>query len=1575
MQFKSGFISDAIHGVIKNHKDGLDWQIPAHQNQLNQIKGLLQYISSFDVRFPYKHNPDYKNIHPVLAVLNNIIVRGLPTRSPILIEEIFKEIGLVDVINDKSEIKYQSVEQNIGFDEIFELLHIIEPGLEINKSNYGGNLGSNLEWEFLNKHPFLKQILESQRDFSTINSKLTGGRSVDFCFVSPYLHWNEIENREEKVGRIFEVDGKHHSLSEYRFYDAYRDAKAKEEGFETLRYTVDEIRSDNTEFESLIGQKIYKHFSNNYYKDLSEYLKLYTMVFVPLAVSRILKVLIEVLLTNHDLLNKPLIRIAVIERDFPCGGLAVKLLEEMISHINSILHKGDQLKLPKIDLKLFSNSDWVLDAKLHCDFDSSSESEFHPDEYDILLDHSVLRRSKVYRESSLQSNESIQIRSSHYFDTSYSNSRKFYSARLLKYESLVDRKDDGSYTPKPKFEKGINYFIQNIFRKPGFREGQLPIISRALEQKPVIGLLPTGGGKSLTYQLPAFLQPGLSLVVDPIKSLMEDQVRVLHENLIDCCDYINSNLSRESKSKKLIDFRFGETLLLFVSPERFVMSDFRDIIAKIDSSKYGLAFSYCVIDEVHCLSEWGHDFRSTYLMLGKNAQKYSKTRSGKPVALIGLTATASFDVLADIERELQIKHDDVANAIIMIENTIRPELFFRVVDVTNQNRIDALNSEFSYSPQNLALLNHDEILEKSQIHHFEEFDKRDFATLESKRLNISTDYVFQYNPEFLLDYNPENCTSNDFSMIIFCPVRGEKINAAGDFINGQGVRFVHKNLKSSSKGFFYASENDDISKEIRTYFIDFVSERTKHIVCTKAFGLGIDKKNIRSTFHYYYPSSLESLVQEAGRSGRDRKIANASILVSLAKVYRFDNRCLQFESQAEMVDNSNFNPIKDVFHRREIRKVIKKDFNSKEEAIGEIKACINGLRRWENGQKVILSEVDRSVLENRFCSFLNESYADRDIHDFFHEGSFKGTDVEFSQTYSLFNDREFEVSNRLAQLNEEYNNRNDSDYIFKYWSTKTKKRLYVSDAADNEYGYINLQPPLQTPTDLRLKDILNFLKAENGGDDNVYSSITEVVITELNEDTLKNIFDQSGVGTFEFAITSEKIFPDNNIAIFIQISQIFGQSNIQVKFEKEVAELRNSNKPFEHLLTEKGRMLSVAFKWFIINPNEPIIDELKEAYEARDIKKFIKLVYLRQIEKSRKNSANFSDFLLRLEENIDRLEFRYERDAKQIRWLNQYYHRSRYFKPTNDTGRLIYRMHSMGLLEDYLIDYHKNNIYQCKFRKFETIEQYIDVIEKYLKRYLSEKTTSAKIQELRNRIKEESLINDIISCLYFLSEFSYGEIASKRNRATNEIEDILNTSISDLKFRSDKYLQNLYLKEQIYFYFNAKYARREFKIRGESYSLLDDYENNMMNKEEILQKYLEVYHIEGTSEQNNYKHMIGSCKKILRSLANGDLKKEWLLRLLKAFAMYAVNNRSYINEANAELELGFDNLYEDYSFHQNDYQLVEPIFKNYFEKLYKNIDEKNESFNDIRLIRLKLLLKMQISGINNLIDGNNNLKF
>jgi ATP-dependent DNA helicase RecQ len=1023
---------------------------------------------------------------------------------------------------------------------------------------------------------------------------------------------------------------------------------------------------------------------------------------------------------------------------------------------------------------------------------------------------------------------------------------------LLNYKSLVEKKDDGSYIPVSEYEKNVNFFIQNIFRKVSFRDGQLPIISRALQQKPVIGLLPTGGGKSLTFQLPTFLQPGLCLVVDPIKSLMEDQVRVLKQNWIDCCDFINSNLSRQEKLKKLIDFRFGETMFLFVSPERFVMEDFRNIISKIDVSKFGLGFSYCVIDEVHCVSEWGHDFRSTYLMLGKNAQLFSSIKGStfeqrksnpnneniKRVSLIGLTATASFDVLADIERELQIKHDDVADAIIMIENTIRPELFFRIIDVTGKNRIDELNKDFQNIGKNLSKINNEKMLLLSQKHHFNEFGKKDFATVETKDLLDESKMEFEYNPRYLIKKTLDNISQNEFYSIVFCPVKGEGGNLSG-------VNFVYENLNSNSKGFFYASDNQDLSTEVQAHFENFTTDKTQHIVCTKAFGMGIDKKDIRSTYHYVYSGSLESLVQEAGRSGRDKKISEATILVSKSKYFKLD--IYKF-----FRDNKDDELLQNKFTREATRKAFEKKWNNSkrkfediifstlEELLETIDLADFSLTN-QNGNIynqlptdsiIELREKLRLKNEANQYRYILEKHNDRNVFDFFHKLSFKGIDVEKSQLLNLFQIKEFQL-------------------------------------------------------------------------------IHNEVVNIQGQDTLAKTFTDCENETFKFILTADKKYKEADGKICSLLNLDPSQSPQYSK--KTYKELVNS-----------------AFNY----------------------------------------SNDFNDFLFLLEENnvITKLS-----EISQLTKNRLLFVYSRDRESANETGRLIYRMHSMGFLVDYLIDYNKNNLYTCTFIKYKSIDNYVNNIESYLRRYLSENSSLKRITELNKRLNKPTIIENILECLYFLSEFSYAEIASKRKRATNEIENILNTSITETQYTNDWFQQNLFIKEQIYFYFNAKYARISFKIEGKPYSLLDDYQERSMSETDILDKYLQVFHLEG-AEQNNYKHMTGSCKKILRSLPESDLNKEWVLRLLKAFSMYSVNNTSYISEANSELEFGFLNLYKDDIFHQNDFELIQLILDSYFEKLQNNIQKDNSSFKDIKLIRAKLLLKMQIFGIEQLVSKNLQLK-
>lgn len=203
-----------------------------------------------------------------------------------------------------------------------------------------------------------------------------------------------------------------------------------------------------------------------------------------------------------------------------------------------------------------------------------------------------------------------------------------------------------------------------------------------MSDKTTIGLLPTGGGKSLTYQLSSMLQPGVTIVVDPLVSLMVDQVRGLHALRIDASDCVNSGMDAKMKAKKLNMLQNGSLQFMLLSPERYMMENFRDSLISM-TEKNQIFFAYGVIDEVHCVSEWGHDFRPSYLHLGRNMINFMRTKTGRPLSVIGLTATASFDVLADVERELTLGGNLTIDSetIVRSEDDSRPELTYRIINV------------------------------------------------------------------------------------------------------------------------------------------------------------------------------------------------------------------------------------------------------------------------------------------------------------------------------------------------------------------------------------------------------------------------------------------------------------------------------------------------------------------------------------------------------------------------------------------------------------------------------------------------------------------------------------------------------------------------------------------------------------------------------------------------------------------------------------------------------------------------------------------------------------------------------
>jgi ATP-dependent DNA helicase RecQ len=381
---------------------------------------------------------------------------------------------------------------------------------------------------------------------------------------------------------------------------------------------------------------------------------------------------------------------------------------------------------------------------------------------------------------------------------------------------------------KKPAEKDLEYFLQYLFRKPFFREGQYDGITRLLEGKDTLLLLPTGAGKSLVYQLASLLLPGRTVVIDPIISLMEDQIDNLAMVGIDRSIAITSlmvNTQERNLAIKL--FGQGEYIFAYIAPERFQTIEFRE---SLRSLTVDIPISLIVVDEAHCVSEWGHDFRTAYLNIGRTSRNYCES-NGRIPPLIALTGTASRSVLKDIIRELQIWDFD---AIITPKTFDRPELKFRVIFAKSQEKTARLRGYLGQALPNL------------------------FNT------SISTFY--------------QTRGKGTYSGLIFCPhVGGEYgVERVADDIkkdlNIPVAIYSGKEPKNWDAD-QYRHHKQQVTKE-------FKRNKIPLLVCTKAFGMGIDKPNIRYTIHFGIPPSIESFYQEAGRAGRDRQESYCCIIAS-----------------------------------------------------------------------------------------------------------------------------------------------------------------------------------------------------------------------------------------------------------------------------------------------------------------------------------------------------------------------------------------------------------------------------------------------------------------------------------------------------------------------------------------------------------------------------------------------------------------------------------------------------------------------------------------------------------------------
>jgi len=601
----------------------------------------------------------------------------------------------------------------------------------------------------------------------------------------------------------------------------------------------------------------------------------------PIAIARVQKTILEALITNILSIYDEKWLVLVTERDVPCAAIAFEDLKQMFNHITKLSKEYSLMKFPDLVLEIISTPEFA-DSPLHLNNKVLLEPHIQQKttEYDMVIDVSLLMQPNSkeieFSEFHCKNNCYFNIRSA----VSKRNHRYIYTSHSIEYKDVVVKDSQGVYAEISDTKEHLQYFLQLLFRKNDFRSGQLPILDRALQNKSVIGLLPTGGGKSLTYQLAAMLQPGVTIVIDPLRSLMKDQYDSLINSGIDTCTYINSTHNALEKEFREKQMESSQMQFVFMSPERLCIYKFRERLKTMrDMNVY---FAYGVIDEVHCVSEWGHDFRFSYLHLGRNLFNYVCPKNKeKHLTLFGLTATASFDVLADVERELSGNGSFPldSDTIVRYENTNRLELQYKVEKINtdiepwvNDPKWEVYKSKNKSISKVISKI--PDLIEDLQSAKSIEFIKNKFIDRENLDSKINKIEINNINKAVLstkLPYDWLIKPNYESGGIVFCPHRQGSLGV--DSTKNTGVADAIKTSLGCPVGTFKGG--DQMSDQDR-----FIKNEVPIMVATKAFGMGIDKPNVRFTVNINMSSSLEGFVQEAGRAGRDRRMALATILYS-----------------------------------------------------------------------------------------------------------------------------------------------------------------------------------------------------------------------------------------------------------------------------------------------------------------------------------------------------------------------------------------------------------------------------------------------------------------------------------------------------------------------------------------------------------------------------------------------------------------------------------------------------------------------------------------------------------------------
>ena len=652
-------------------------------------------------------------------------------------------------------------------------------------------------WELANKDfPSIAAFITCQASLQSLTDSSKQEQWTDFLLYGP---WNT------EVPRVIEIDGDQHR--EQRESDERRDDLLRQHKIESSR-----ILGVNWEAGALKGL-----LSNSQMIPSLEFsLKNAQSLFAPSVPIRLAMALIELLMRGH-FSKRSHIEI-VLEDDLQ---IASQIIHPVLNFLNRIeLFWGISVLPESILCNQFnyslSTSGYVLEE---------GNTNRNRIKVRIVLEQYVSPQSELISNKT----PSVVVR----------------GALLpvnLEFLPLIPIESRFLVEPGERESEILQLILRDLFGHATFRENQSEAILMALTGKDSLVLLPTGSGKSLIYQMVGLLQPGTTLVVDPLTALIKDQIRRLHEDGIDRAQgmYAAALGTSALKSAAFSDIAGGNSIFIFLSPERLHNREFRAAIRLFAESH---VVNTAVLDEAHCISEWGHDFRTAYLNVARNLRRICAGSKEIPPNILALTGTASPAVLRDVIREIKDLNREIE--IIKPSTYDRPNLHYHIDRGSLSDEkprlskllLETIPSFFDIPPE--MMITPDGVETKSGI-------------------------------VFVLRVNDTVKTQNDVVEIF---KSGGKTTAgktpaeivavfAGKAPDNYGVGWEAHKTKSAH---------------------EFISNVVPILASTKAFGMGIDKPNIRWTIHRGFPSSLESFAQESGRAGRDGNISLCMILASPAR--------------------------------------------------------------------------------------------------------------------------------------------------------------------------------------------------------------------------------------------------------------------------------------------------------------------------------------------------------------------------------------------------------------------------------------------------------------------------------------------------------------------------------------------------------------------------------------------------------------------------------------------------------------------------------------------------------------------